>query len=670
MPSRPPSAPRDRFSPGRVPGGFEDDEQHLSRTEAGELRRAVAANPGLEHVASPPSPSLRPDDSSFFRAMSNTGDSGVGHDLEGSSEQEMRRKLMDFESSFLPMPSPIAEADESGEMFPPTNRTELVASSNASSNNEPNRAAGLRPDSRSAEDAVSLPASPPTPPEQYQTPAPPSLTTLSRAGSPDIGEGDSGRHMSALETMSSSPTAAAAARTISRAISMTSVSAYETADEGSLERQRNENSDGEGEETPRRPNRTISSSEMVTSHGAPAKAPEMLRQNSAAQAVGESLNRDEPRERSRQDTGRPNPLRSRQASYMSSTSSLTTSSIRSEETGSDVTLGADYALQSGGAVPEDGSANRHTQELSRSTSLGSIASGITKEEDQSTDWERRRTVVGPQTSADPLSSYSGRRPSAWEKEGRDLQEHTHGSFKGPSGSRTASSPVETPKASRQYTTAAPTDTVIAQHVREVEVPASFATEYRERHPPVSPERKSGGANTSLGRSKGLSLKEQSSTIDRLQKENFDLKLKVHYLNKALNERSDEGVKAMISDNVELKVGLATMEKQNRTLRLTVADLERKLSQTVTKSRSNSDLDVLEDDDRPSPVLATSGREAEAEVVYLRERLEQYEIEMERLVSEGNAQEGEKRRMADMLKAFGEKKRANFNISSREEMVSV
>src|SRR6202043_2281131 len=70
-------------------------------------------------------------------------------------------------------------------------------------------------------------ASPPTPQNAYSTPAP------ARTEGSDVSVGLEGNTTSSLETMSSSPTAAAARRTISRAISMASTGRSETADDQS-----------------------------------------------------------------------------------------------------------------------------------------------------------------------------------------------------------------------------------------------------------------------------------------------------------------------------------------------------------------------------------------------------------------------------------------------------
>lgn len=294
---------------------------------------------------------------------------------------------------------------------------------------------------------------------------------------------------------------------------------------------------------------------------------------------------------------------------------------------------------------------------------------MTGVEEPMNNWDKARTVSGTRLSIGSFSGHLDRGLSTLDEE-RVPQGpmDAYPAKANDTGNITFSE--QTPKVSGRVVTA-PTDTVIAQHVRDVHVPASVAREYRERHPPVSPEKKSEGRNSLAGRGKGLTLKEQSSTIDRLQKENFDLKLKIHYLDKALNERSDEGVKQMISENVELKVGLATMEKQNRMLRRTVADLERRLNE---KEEVRSDLSPVtgESDEEAgrSTRSKTANREVDEEVMYLRQRVEVFEREIERLMSEGDAKEGERRRLAEVVKSYGEKKRTFFDVGAREEMVSV
>src|SRR6201999_4345492 len=123
---------------------------------------------------------------------------------------------------------------------------------------------------------------------------------------------------------------------------------------------------------------------------------------------------------------------------------------------------------------------------------------------------------------------------------------------------------------------APTDTVIAQHIQNIRVPETVAREYREKHP-QSPARSQVMSLALSNRAKSnLTLKEQNSKIDKLSKENFDLKLKIHFLDQALQNRSDEGVKEMINKNVQLQTDLANEKKENMSLRRKIRELEKKV----------------------------------------------------------------------------------------------
>ena len=158
-------------------------------------------------------------------------DENSGADLPDNTvleEHEMRNKLMDVESSFLPEVSHIANrngadagADDSYSFG--------VSNDNLAVRKRPNPINVSSPFRNiSAESSKENPdhRSPRTPPEFYKTPAPEQQ---------NFRESDEGENMtaeipntSALETMSSSPTAA---RTVSRVQSLATLGGYETAAE-------------------------------------------------------------------------------------------------------------------------------------------------------------------------------------------------------------------------------------------------------------------------------------------------------------------------------------------------------------------------------------------------------------------------------------------------------
>lgn len=436
---------------------------------------------------------------------------------------------------------------------------------------------------------------------------------------------DASNTTSELENLVSSPTAAAAARTISRAISSASNKTQGTTvrnpdpdepyDTASTDEQRPSAS---ASEQPRQP-QTLA---------VPGVLPRQRRSPSPSKLAIDAGNTPGHALRSGQQ---PKYLRSRNTSQRSSTSSFT----NPEDDGdSDVTvgLGADYALQSGGAVPSSGMPRNLSSFLNRSISMGSMASGIDEVHDGSGS-----------KGLDPLEPLD--EDSGYNNEHEDV--------------------LKTPKAKGTKQLNAPTDTVIARHVQNVRVPESLAKEYKFKSGLTTPRRPS-ELSTAIGKGpsrsgKNLTLKEQSSTIERLSKENFDLKLKVMFLSDRLDKVSEEGVKEMISENVELKTSLAVVQRENKGLRRRVKELEKQL--------------LKDDDERPStarsgassegPVFDEAAAEREEELYYLRERMEEYVVEVDRLRHECLNKEAEKRKLNEVVRSFGERS-AGENLGRQEE----
>jgi predicted nucleic acid-binding Zn-ribbon protein len=316
---------------------------------------------------------------------------------------------------------------------------------------------------------------------------------------------------------------------------------------------------------------------------------------------------------------RPAFLQNRQASQRSSASSIARSDVSG---GTDITLGADYALQSGGAVPSSRSGNGDLS-LSRLPSLGSIASLTSSHSDNLPQFSRTRSSTS--TTSLAVDTALSR-----------LEEEEN------------SSQPATPRAGSMV---APSDTVIAQHVQNIHVPETVAREYRAKHSAAAgsdDRRQTIGLSYSTRSKHNLTLKEQNSKIDKLSKENFDLKLKIHFLDQALQNRSDEGVMEMISKNVQLQTDLANEKKENASLRRKIRDLERKLKahEEEPDKKSQPDGDAASDNDDEKA-------EMEEEISYLRESIEQMQTEMVRLKGENFSKEKEKRRLAEYVKAMGE-----------------
>ncbi|KAJ0108704.1 hypothetical protein J7T55_011194 [Diaporthe amygdali] len=521
--------------------------------------------------------------------------------------QMVRRQLQDIESSFTTPISPLPTVNSLGldDTFvfdspskppkPPGGSAPAPAAASTRSPVPP----------QPTHDEPSLPHIPPPAESNQPSPEPKREPASDQLHVPE--------GTSALEAFSSSPTGATTARTISRAMSRISNGNNNNAhadDSQPLQEEGNSflEHDTWMDESLLRPGNTsgISGTSGASSQRQPDKGIPKISVD-AGSTPGHSLKSGK----------RPKYLRSRMASHHSSSSSF------NDDVESDVTagtaggLGVDYALQSGGAVPALGTSRNSSMSniVTRQISMGSMASDFRED-------STGRIGVEP---LEPLDEYEGM------------------SSDNPNDDR-----LKTPKAPRQSLTE-PTDTAIARHVRNVQVPESLAREYRSKTGFVTPRRKLSevnlGASASTTRTgKNLTLKEQSSTIERLSKENFDLKLKVMFLSDRLDKLSEEGIKEMISENVELKTSVAVMQRDNKVLRRRVKELEKKLKDEDERP------DTAKSGGSSGPVPDDYDAQAnEEELIYLRERVDEFVTEIEKLKEENMNKEAEKRRMAEMVK---------------------
>ena len=525
-------------------------------------------------------------------------DSYIEAPLDGSSgnfsridDELVREHLQDVESSFLPPISPIQTHNPDGiddtYLFDKSTaaRKEEVQDAAEADMSNMFRRSGATPLSPLVEAIhgeevdldISLPpplhlglATPPTA-RKHGTPTLPGQ----RSGSPDP---------------SPSPTAAVHARTLTRALSRANSRKSLSKAAGCQE--------GESLGLP-------PSTDNPADYSADAAT---LEPQGSQQAVLESSDSHPLR-----FANRPKYLKSRNASQRSSASSV--GQADEEEADSDATVGfgADYALQTGGAVPALGVSRSMSDMLSRTASTGSMASELGAFED------------------------SSRTPRPGDGRKISIPVHVHDD---------AQVILETPKPTNSLT--APTDTIIARHVRDVQVPESLAREYKTQQGLKTPKP---GKKPELGtfsterKSRHMTLKEQSSTLDRLCKENFDLKLKVVFLNEKLGQLSEEGIKDMVKENVELKTALAIAQRDNKSLRRRAKQLEKKLKEADERSATTRSVGSDED---------SEDAEREEEMVYLRERIKEYTSEIEHLKNENLAKEVEKRRLADSLKTMADK----------------
>ncbi|TID13930.1 hypothetical protein E2P81_ATG06996 [Venturia nashicola] len=581
----------------------------------------------------PPLPIDEDEDISLVRLPSS---SQLESDASVLMDKDMRRDLMDVESSFLPElePETAAEGERKG-----ADDTYLFGGSPGNGKpkghvkSKKSIAEQIR-DSLAAEKQMSEreregSKSPVTPPSAYKTPH------HGNEYSNLDGNAESKDSSTELEELPSSPTTRAAERSQLRTLSNLSHAGQQKTPEQSFEEASAETAIKHGHQQQSSDASTVrierdtsaleeEEEEEETNIPEPKLSPEASSDN-----VLTSLHSPRGSMSSSRLLKRPSFLQNRTSSQRSSVSSR---SVMSE--GSDATLGADFSLQSGGAVPGSGSM-RPGISLSRLPSMSSIASSNGSSFGDAPSWSRSRSSTIRERDLEILEEERGN----------------------------AGSPPETPRAGDQG--GAPTETVIAQHVQNIQVPETVARAYREQHPHSPARSQALGLSVASSRQKSnLTLKEQNSKIDKLSKENFDLKLKIHFLDQALQNRSEEGVKDMINKNVQLQTDLANEKKDNQALRKKMRELERKVKGLEEgQAAKQGDMDDSKSDQSEKQA------EMEEEIIYLRETLQETEMEIERLREENLGKEVDKRKLADYIKSTNERK-ASENDKGVEETIEM
>ncbi|KAF9731271.1 microtubule associated protein [Paraphaeosphaeria minitans] len=590
-------------------------------------------------------PPLPADEEDSFLHADNVADSQLHGNDSALMHSEMERHLMHMESSFLidpeasvttDAPPPAAAADDTY-LFggsPGHSRPTSKAGEGEHQAEPPTPFPDSHDSHDSHEDDSSiLTNEPPTPAGAYKTPA------VRRS---DIADDSMDSAISTSEVMPSSPSADAARR---RNRSSERTDEGQSVDEDSEDVPAAEEGAEQSEQDisvlPELPDlrslRDYDDSRRPTSSASTVKAPPDFTATSGGDEDSyfgdrHELNTENMRLSASQapttalDVGkRPSFLSNRTSSQRSSLSSVTNLSNISGDNGSTVSLGADYALQSGGSAPRS-SAPRN-MELSRLPSLGSIASSMSGYSDTN-PWDKMRSI-----SSNSLSGLLHQDPNL-----EPLEEEAPGT----------TTPPETPRAPN-VKIIPPTDTVIARHVQDIQVPDTVAREFRQKHGDSPKKRHTA---TPFTRNKhNLTLKEQNSKIDKLSKENFDLKLKIHFLDQALQNRSDENVQETINKNVQLQTDLANEKKENQSLRKRFRDLERRLKAHDDGAISRETISGDEEDRSDGDVSRSA---LEDEIEFLRERLETTETTIEQWREEALQKEADNRRMADYIRTMNEK----------------
>lgn len=646
-------------APGNPPQNTMDTTRSNDREEAAtDTRRDENATsgeqPGYEDANSsfnlPPLPDH--DDSSLLPLSSEEGDHERADDQTMMEEREMRRKLMDMESSFLPEPSTIEVAAPNPSAGADDTYMVGVPVDNAPESTKPDNTelSLVAPDGEFnrdvawSNDGTSMPQTPDLRPRDD--------TTLDLEATPAASSDRPGDNTTMLEMIPSSPAADAAARTENRNQS--------TASEGTEETSRA--SLDESTERSSMPNTDQFQQPQNPDLGATST------QTKPSQDVGHDTDPETASHANSQRSNRPKYLTGRHSSHRLSYSSA--ASNNTELTASDATLAADYALHSGGALPANASGIQSGQRnnLARSVSLGSMASGVSSYSDENFLEKRNpssTTEGGLHTlnEEDPQSRPGSSYPLQQQQQPHHYDHPEQYSHSPQPPVEDISGPM-TPKA-KPHDDSFPTDTALAERVKDVQIPSTFVRQFREDYGGrgMSPDKRAGATPAFARSGRTMTLKEQSSTIDRLSKENFDLKMRIHFLNEALNRRSEEGIKEMISENVELKSDKLKLQKDVQQLKRKMRDLEKQLKdqQSDKESMVNHDPEGSDDEDRDPA--------QDGEMLYLRERVETYELEIERLRSESIARESEKRRLAEMVKSLSDGRPMGSDVGAREERVS-
>lgn len=128
----------------------------------------------------------------------------------------------------------------------------------------------------------------------------------------------------------------------------------------------------------------------------------------------------------------------------------------------------------------------------------------------------------------------------------------------------------------------------------------------------------------------LSLREQESVIDRIEKENFGLKLKIHFLEEALRKAGPGFSEAALKENTELKVDKVTMQRdlQRYKKHLTSAekDLENYRQQILEMQDKFRKRHATEDQRVELERLKLALETKEADVADLQQRLDESQRE--------------------------------------------
>ncbi|KAJ6440902.1 LOW QUALITY PROTEIN: spindle-pole body protein (Pcp1) [Purpureocillium lavendulum] len=144
--------------------------------------------------------------------------------------------------------------------------------------------------------------------------------------------------------------------------------------------------------------------------------------------------------------------------------------------------------------------------------------------------------------------------------------------------------------------------------------------------PMALQPRRGGDKGPLQDGNQLSLREQENVIDRIEKENFGLKLKIHFLEDALRKAGPGFGEAALKENTELKVDKVTMQRELHRYKKHLTTAERDLEtyrQQMTELQEKSKRKQFDESQRAElEELQRTLEEREADIDDLQRQLDQ------------------------------------------------
>ncbi|KAK0466672.1 microtubule associated-domain-containing protein [Armillaria novae-zelandiae] len=171
----------------------------------------------------------------------------------------------------------------------------------------------------------------------------------------------------------------------------------------------------------------------------------------------------------------------------------------------------------------------------------------------------------------------------------------------------------------------------------------------------------------------LTLRDQEKHIDHLKKENFDIKIKCHFLEERLAQLVPDQIDAALKQNIDLKIELSARGQEIKRLKKLLLELERELERmqrAAGRGREQELEEKLEERDREIRELRRRqnghGHEAELEeqLKEARDLLEESNTEIERLREMMEVRDGEDRGDSPLKERVAELEAANEEWQQR------